>query len=73
MRDSLKKARIENGFTVVDISKKLNISTSFYYKIESGLRNPTITLAKEVSKLLKKDIDSLFFNNNLDEMSNKSA
>lgn len=71
MRENLKNARIKKGITVSKIAKLTNISASFYYKIESGLRNPTMNLAKRISDILGKGIEYLFFNDNLDEMSNK--
>jgi len=69
MRYALLKARKSNGMSVSEISKLLGISASFYYKIESGIRNPTINLAKQISALLDSDIDTLFFAVNLDELS----
>ncbi|MBV4429474.1 helix-turn-helix transcriptional regulator [Clostridium tyrobutyricum] len=73
MRKNLRKCRLNKKLSVEDISKVLNISKSYYYKIESGLRNPTMVLAKQIANLLEEDIESLFFNNNLDKMSNKNS
>ncbi|WP_411680458.1 helix-turn-helix transcriptional regulator [Clostridium thailandense] len=69
MRKNLKNARIKKEVTVAEIATLANISSSFYYKIESGLRNPTMNLAKKISDILGKDINYLFFNDALDEMS----
>lgn len=69
MRENLKKARVNKGLAVAEIAMLANISPSFYYKIESGLRNPTMNLAKKISDILEKDINHLFFSNNLDKMS----
>lgn len=71
MRENLKNTRIKKGITVSKMAKATNISESFYYKIESGLRNPTMKLAKKISDMLEKDIEYLFFNDSLDELSNK--
>lgn len=73
MRKNLRKCRLNKKLSVEDISQVLNISKSYYYKIESGLRNPTMVLAKQIANLLEEDIESLFFNNNLDKMSNKNS
>lgn len=73
MRKNLKNTRMKKQFTVAQIAKLANISSSFYYKIESGLRNPTMSLAKRISDILEKDINHLFFNDNLDEMSNNQS
>lgn len=60
MRDKLKILRKTKNISVKKIASKLNISESFYYKIESGDRNPTIALAKEICNLFKVDIDEIF-------------
>ncbi|MBV4420303.1 helix-turn-helix transcriptional regulator [Clostridium tyrobutyricum] len=73
MRKNLRKCRLNKKLSVEDISQVLNISKSYYYKIESGLRNPTMILAKQMANLLEEDIEFLFFNNNLDKMSNKDS
>lgn len=39
MRKALREAR-KDKYSVAEISKILNISASFYYKIEKGDRNP---------------------------------
>lgn len=66
MRIELKNARQQKGLDVSDIAKILNISASFYYKIESGIRNPNIQLAKKMSDFFQRDIEDLFFDNELD-------
>lgn len=60
LRDKLKMIRKNKNISVDEIASKLNISESFYYKIESGDRNPTIALAKEISNFLHVDIDEIF-------------
>lgn len=62
MRAELKNARKDSGFTVAEVSSMVEISTSFYYKIESGKRNPTIALAGRIAKILGKRVEQLFFN-----------
>ena len=72
MRQTLRSVRTEKRYTVTEIAKKLNISASFYYKIEQGSRNPTIELAKRLAGILNNSIDILFFDSKLDESSNYS-
>lgn len=67
MRRLLINARKESGLTVKEIAKKLKISTSFYYKIEGELRNPTLILAKKIANILDRDVEELFFNELMDE------
>jgi len=59
--------REKNGLTVKEIADLLGISESFYYKIESGIRNPTINLARDISNLFGKNINYIFFNEILDD------
>jgi len=70
VRVKLIQTRKDAGLTVADMATKFGISKSFYYKIEAGVRNPTITLANEIALLFGKTVDDLFFNNQLDESSN---
>ncbi|GAB6159370.1 hypothetical protein JCM39194_25710 [Desulfotomaculum varum] len=69
MRTILKNARIDKGYSVSQFAELLEISASFYYKIEKGIRNPTIELAKKIANLLGKTVDEIFFNSQLDESS----
>lgn len=69
MRTKLKQARTAKGFTVADVAARLNKSRSFYYKIEAGLRNPTIDTAKRIADILGSTVDELFFSPRLDESS----
>lgn len=61
MREALKKARESKRLKVPEIAEKVEISASYYYKIESGVRNPTMRLAKRLSIILDEDINTLFF------------
>ncbi len=69
MREALKKARLEKGYTVIDIASKLNVSPGIYYKWEDGSRDPLIDNARQVSVLLGKSIEELFFGKQLDKTS----
>lgn len=69
MRVKLKNMREEKGFSVEDVAMFLNISKSHYYKIESGIRNPNFILADKIAKLFNSNVNDIFFDNKLDEMS----
>ena len=70
MRSNLKKLRKKHNLSVSDIARKLEISTSFYYKIESGDRNPTMLLAKQICNIIHTNVDEIFFDSSLDGESN---
>lgn len=72
MRKELIRARKARNLSVADMAERMNISASFYYKIESGDRNPTIDLAKRIADLLGGNVDILFFGSNLDDTSSKT-
>ncbi len=70
MRKALKSARISKGLSVAEIAKLVNVTPAIYYKWESGSRDPLIENAKQVSNILGKSIEELFFADSLDETSN---
>ncbi len=71
MREALRKARKIRKLSVSKLAKNLGISESYYYKIESGLRDPNVDLAKSIATILGGSVDSLFFGIDLDETSNR--
>lgn len=73
MRNKMKKLREERELSVSEIADFLSISTSHYYKIESGIRNPNFILAGKIAKFFNSNVDDLFFNNKLDETSKKQV
>lgn len=72
MREKLKRLRLNKGLSVDEIADEFNISSSHYYKIEAGTRNPTMHLAKRIADYFGKEIEELFFNQKKDEMSNEN-
>jgi len=60
-RLQLFKLRKERGLRVADVAQHLEISASFYYKIEQGHRNPTINLAKKIADFYGASVEALFF------------
>jgi transcriptional regulator with XRE-family HTH domain len=73
VRKKLRKARKAKGLSVPKLSALLGISSSFYYKIEQGMRNPTIALAKVLADFLDSTVEELFFSTELDEPSSTEA
>jgi putative transcriptional regulator len=69
-RSTLKNLRKSSKLTVPQIAEKANISNSYYYKIESGLRNPTLKLAEKIANILKANPGEIFFENQMDATSN---
>ena len=62
VRYVLKRQRKKKGYTPADMARKLKISTSYYYKIEAGSRNPTLELSNKIRDILEVSIDELFVN-----------
>lgn len=59
----VKIARIKNGLTQDQLSKKLGISKVTLLRIEKGnYDNVRIGLAKKISEILKTSVQELFFN-----------
>lgn len=69
MREKLKRLRLNKGLTVDEVAYKFNISSSYYYKIEAGTRNPTMHLAKRIADFFDQEIEELFFSQEVDEVS----
>lgn len=67
MRERLVAARKARNLSVSDIAELLGISTSFYYKIEAGTRNPSLQLAKQIAAMFNTTIDELFGNEEYSE------
>lgn len=70
MRHKLRASRENKKLSVQEFANMLNISSSFYYKIEQANRNPTILLAKKIADILNDTVDRLFYAEKLDETSN---
>ncbi|MGX1902020.1 helix-turn-helix transcriptional regulator [Thermolongibacillus altinsuensis] len=51
MITKIKKLRILNDMTQVEISKKLGISQSLYSLIENGKRKPSKEIAEKIERL----------------------
>ena len=62
MRNILIKLRKGSGFTVSEVAEKLKISPSFYYKIESGDRTPSLSKSLSIKKFFNYYNDDIFDN-----------
>lgn len=62
MENRLKEFRKSKGMTMSGFAVSLNMSPSFYYKIEEGQRQPSFAfLAKLKSRYPEVNIDQMFF------------
>jgi len=61
MRKSLINKRKAKRFTQKVMADKLNISLSFYVKIEQGKRNPNLGLAQKIAEILETTVEEIFF------------
>lgn len=68
MRKALKKAREEKKLSVKEIAEMIGVTPSVYYKWENGTRYPQMENAKQVSEILNKTVDELFFKEELDKL-----
>ena len=60
-RKKIKELRKQYGLSVKDIANTVGISTSHYYKIEEGIRNPTLKIAKKIAEILGGNMEEIFF------------
>ena len=61
MNNLMKKYREQKGMTQQQIADKLEISVSSYNMIENGKRGVSVIMAKNISLILEKSIDEIFF------------
>lgn len=73
MRVQLRQNRRAKGISVPEMAERLNISESFYYKIEQGRRNPRMEVAKRIADILGGTVEELFFAQDLDDMSSEES
>lgn len=62
MRHHLKSARVEKGFTQLQVAKAVGISLKSYQRIESGTHDTTTTVAIAIARLLSSSVEDLFDN-----------
>lgn len=59
-RDELKKFRLEQGFTQVQMADKLGISKSHYINIERGVFNPSVQVMNQFYKAFGNKYDDIW-------------
>lgn len=60
MNSKLKTARINCGFTQLEMSVKSNITERTYQRYEAGKRTPKIKIALKIAEILKTDVNKIF-------------
>jgi putative transcriptional regulator len=69
---NLIKSRNEKGYTQEQLAKKSKVSRPLLCNIERGYALPSLPVAYRIAKVLKKPIEHLFFNDNVQKL-NKIA
>jgi putative transcriptional regulator len=57
----LKQFREKLNKTPKEMSSEMSISKSLYYKVESGLREPSYCFLKKFKEAFKVSVDEIFF------------
>lgn len=61
MKNNLKTTREELNISGYELAQKVDVRSSMIYMIENGKRNPSLLLARKISKTLNKSIEEIFF------------
>ncbi len=59
--NKLKELRITNNLTVIEISKLIGISPTYYWQIENKKRRMYYELAKKIAQVFKLKPDDIFY------------
>lgn len=59
--NTIRKARMEKGFTQEQLAEKLEITPSHLKQMEGGRRNPSVPLLFQMMELLDFSVDGLVF------------
>jgi putative transcriptional regulator len=65
MRINMINRRTELGLTQEDVANMANIARSTYTNIELGYKNPSLTVALKIKKILKCKDDNIFLISNV--------
>ena len=60
MINKLKEIREKNNISQTDLAYKIGVSQRYIAFLEAGTRTPSLRVAKGISKILKRPIDSIF-------------
>jgi xre family toxin-antitoxin system, antitoxin component len=61
MNNRIKQLRKELGLRQEDMAKKLGVTRQTIIAIENDKYNPTLELAMKIAKLLKMNVEDVFF------------
>ena len=61
MRNIVKQLRKQAGLRQEDMAKELGVSRQTIIAIENDKYNPTLELAMKMARLLKLNVDEIFF------------
>lgn len=59
-RWNLRLARKKAGYTPQEMARKIDMSISTYYKLEQGVRGPSITTALKIAEVLEVSVEEIF-------------
>lgn len=63
--EKLKKNRVNQGFTIYDMSKLLHISPAYYSQIENKKRRLSYDMAVMIANIFNLKPDDIFYDNNI--------
>jgi putative transcriptional regulator len=70
----LREIRLSQGKSQTFMAKKLGYKyASGYANIEMGRNKPSLEVAKKIADILNEDVNVLFFNENLHDLSNNNS
>ena len=58
---TLKELRIKNNISIIEISKMVGISPTYYWQIENKTRRLYYSLAVKIAKVFNKKPDDIFY------------
>ncbi|MCI8411971.1 MAG: helix-turn-helix transcriptional regulator [Clostridia bacterium] len=67
MYEKLRQIREEKGYTIEDMAVVINKSPCNYFKKENGDVKFSVNEAIQISKFLKRKVETIFFKNELSE------
>ncbi|ERM18994.1 helix-turn-helix transcriptional regulator [Brevibacillus laterosporus] len=71
--ENLIRTRLGLNLTQDELAKKADLSRAMLSNIERGYALPSLPVAYRISKVLKKPIEYIFFNDNARKMSRKQS
>lgn len=69
-RLNLTDCRLKLGLKHHEVAKKANISRPYYTNIESGNKDPSLRVARQIAEALGTTVDEIFFNDTVPQRNN---